>query len=481
LSKKQRNQPKAQPAKPIQIQASKACGVAEPVLTFLGGAGTVTGSCCWAQTPAGCFLVDCGFFQGGHEGDQLPRMVFRPREIKAVVLTHAHLDHSGMLPWLCKSGFYGPIFATPGTRDLCQVMLADSAHLQLEEAQYQRKKGLEAREPLYTPEDIPETMSRFVAMDYGWPFQAAPDVQAEFYDAGHILGAASVRLTGDERQVVFSGDLGQGGRPIIRDPDPPPEAKTVVMEATYGDRVHQPYKESVEELRQAILRVAKRRGVIMIPVFAVGRSQNIIYELGDMFRNGKLPKMPVYLDSPLAIESVEVFRRHEEYFDDEAKALIAKGIDPLSFDGLHFCGTVDDSKALNNLAGPAIIMAGSGMCTGGRIRHHFFNRLADEKDAVIFVGFQAEGTLGRILTDGATQVKLQGEMISVRAEIINIEGFSAHADQTGLIGWLKHIKGVKRLFLNHAEPKAAEALTAKALEERLPAPHVLSQQETIDM
>jgi metallo-beta-lactamase family protein len=465
----------------VQAQASKACSSAEPVLTFVGAAGTVTGSCCWAQTPAGCFLVDCGLFQGGHEGDQLPRMVFRPREIKAVVVTHAHLDHSGMLPWLCKSGFYGPIFATPGTRDLCQIMLADAAHIQAEDAQYARKKGLPAAEPLYTPDDIPETMSRFVAIDYRWPFKVGPEIEAEFYDAGHILGAASVRLTGYDRQVVFSGDLGEGGRPIIRDPDVPPEAKTVIMEATYGDRLHQPYDESVEELRQAILRVAERGGVVMIPVFAVGRSQQMIYELGAMFRAGKLPKMQVYLDSPLAIESVEVFKRHEEYFDDEAQALIKQGIDPLNFDGLHFCRTVDDSKGLNTAPGPATIMAGAGMCTGGRIRHHFFNRLPNEKDAVIFVGYQAARTLGRILVDGVKTVKLQGEMIPVRAEIINIEGFSAHADQTALIEWLKKIKGIERLFLNHAEPKAAEALTQKVSEANLPTPHVLSQQETIDM
>ena len=427
--------------------------------TFLGAAGEVTGSCTLLDFAGTSVLVDCGMLQshGAHER-QTTRLIFRPPRVRAVLLTHAHLDHSGLLPWLCKQGFAGPIFATPGTRDLCQILLADSAELQVEDAAYHRRKGMGQVEPLYTPDDIVETMAHFVAIDYRSPFEPLPGLEVEFFDAGHILGAASILLrTGNAKEIVFSGDIGPGGHPIIRDPDPPPAAETVITEATYGDRRHPPIEQAVDELAEAVNSAVELGGVVLMPVFAVGRAQSMLFELGQLMRAGRIPRMPIFLDSPLAIEAVEVFQRHREYFDRETNALIAQGIKPLQFREVCFCRTVADSKKLNDLRGPAVIMAGSGMCTGGRIRHHLRNRLSNPRDTVVFVGYQARGTLGRILLEGAERVKLFGEWIPVRARITKISGFSAHADADGLLHWLSQIRDTRRVIINHAEPEAAQA------------------------
>ncbi|MBC7288262.1 MAG: MBL fold metallo-hydrolase [Armatimonadetes bacterium] len=434
---------------------------------FLGAAGEVTGSCTLVDAGGHTLLVDCGMLQGhGALERQVSRLIFRPAEVEAVLLTHAHLDHCGLLPWLCKHGFGGPIFATAGTRDLCQVILADSAHLQVEDAAYHTRKGLPSAEPLYVPEDVGQTMARFVAIDYRWPFEPAQGVEVEFFDAGHILGAASIAVSCGEASVVFSGDIGPRHHPLIRDPSPPSSAGTVVTEATYGDKQHPPLSEAVERLASTINEAVERGGVILMPVFAVGRCQTMLFELGRLMRAGKIPRLPVFLDSPLAIEAVAVFNRHKEYFDDATKALIAEGIDPLAFEGLHFCRTAEESKRLNDLRQPAIVMAGSGMCTGGRIRHHLRNRLGNHQDTVLFVGYQAAGTLGRLLVDGARQVKLFGEWVDVNARVVNIAGFSAHADAPGLLDWLANIRGVRRVLVDHAEPPAASAY-ATAVEGRL--------------
>ncbi len=426
-------------------------------LQFLGAAGTVTGSCILVETSAGTFMVDCGLYQGGHEREQLSRMIYPPRQVDWLILTHAHIDHCGLLPWLCSRGFAGPIYATSGTRDLAQILLMDSARLQQEEASYHRRHGQRAVEPLYDEGQVVETMGRFVAIEYNWPFEPAPGIEVEFYDAGHILGAASVAVRVGDVQVVFSGDIGPRGRPLIRDPQPPAAGDVAVCEATYGNRLHPPISQAVGDLAAAVRRVIERGGVAIIPVFAVGRCQTIIYELGMLMREGELPSVPIFLDSPLAIEAMEVFRRHLQYFDEETLELIRQGIDPLRPAQLELCHTVDQSKALNELTEPAIILAGSGMCTGGRVRHHLRVRLGNERDGVIFVGYQAQGTLGRLLTDGVEKVKLYGEWVPVRAEIIPIHGFSAHADQQGLAGWLRGIQGLRRVLIDHAEPEAAEA------------------------
>ena len=448
-------------------------------LTFFGAAGEVTGSCTLVEAAERRLLVDCGLYQGSHEASQLDRFTFHPWQIQAVILTHAHLDHAGLLPWLCRSGFAGPVFATPGTRDICQVLLTDSAKLQEEDAAYSQRHGGRPHPPLYTRADIPETMSRFVAVEYNWPFQVAPGIRAEFYEAGHILGAASLHLTIRRQEVVFSGDIGARGRPILRDPEPPPRAQTVVTEATYGDRLHLPIAASVEALAQALRELVQRRGVAMVPVFAVGRTETILYELGELMRAGRIPPVPVYLDSPLALEATAVLRRHLRYFDEESRALLARGIDPLAFPSLHLVRTQEESRHLNDLEGPAVILAGSGMCTGGRIRHHLRNRLPNREDMVIFVGYQAVGTLGRILVEGADEVKLYGEKVPVRAEVRSIEGFSAHADQNGLLGWLKSVKGVERVIINHAEPAAAATYAEVVERAGLPRPLVAALGDTV--
>ncbi len=436
-------------------------------ITFLGAAGTVTGSCTWLQMGPLNLLVDCGMLQGRESAglEQIQRLVVSPRALDAVVLTHAHIDHSGMLPWLARHGYAGPIYATPATRDLCQVLLADAAHLQVEDHAYHRRHGVAAPGPLYTPDDVQPTMELFVAVPYEQRFSPASGMHCTFLDAGHILGAASCVFETPRGMIVFSGDIGSRGRPIIRDPQPPERADTLVMEATYGDREHPPLQRAIDQLAEAVLKVAERGGVCIIPVFAVGRCQTILYELAELMRAGRIPIVPVFLDSPLAIEAMEVFRRHRELYDEEALALLGRGVDPLRPPQFFTTPTVAESKSLNELREPAIILAGSGMCTGGRVRHHLRNRLPNEQDAVILVGYQAAGTLGRILLEGAEKVKLFGEWVPVRAEIIDVRGFSAHADQGGLLRWLSAVDGIRRLYINHSEPPAAEAFSGLVREE----------------
>ncbi len=449
--------------------------------TFLGAAEVVTGSCTLLQTAHGPVLVDCGMHQGAHEADDPKRLTFAPRKIRAVLLTHAHLDHAGLLPWLCAHGFTGPILATAGTRDLCQILLADSAKLQEEEAAYNLRRGRGRRAPLYTQADVESALRYFVAIDYNWPFEAVPGLTAEFYDAGHILGAASLHLRAGGREVVFSGDIGTRGRPLLRDPQPPPHAHSVVTEATYGDRQQPPIEQALEDFARALRTVYDRGGVAVIPSFAVGRTQTLLYELGQMMRTGVLPRLPVFLDSPLAIEACAVFQRHRDYFDEAAHALLAQGLDPLSLPGLEFCRTVQQSKALNELQQPAVIIAGSGMCTGGRVRHHLRRRLPHGRDAVVFVGYQAQGTLGRILSDGAERVRLYGDWVPVRAEVLSVHGFSAHADQQGLLEWLGAIDGVEQVVINHAEREAAAAYADLLARQTGRAPQVARQYGTYDL
>ncbi|MCD6351095.1 MAG: MBL fold metallo-hydrolase [Armatimonadetes bacterium] len=449
--------------------------------TFLGAAGEVTGSCTLLDTPDGLVLVDCGMYQGHHTHDQVKRAAVSPVRIRCVLLTHAHLDHCGLLPWLGAHGFSGPIFATPGTRDLAQIILADSARLQEEEAAYRRRHGRKTDRPLYTERDVERLMPHFVGIDYNWPFEPVPSMTVDLHDAGHILGAASLHLTVGEREIVFSGDIGHRGRPILRDPDPPPSAHTVVTEATYGDRLQPSPQEATEQLLAAMLELHERGGVAVIPSFAVGRTQTLLYEFEEMMRLGKMPRLPIFLDSPMAIEACAIFRRYPQYFDDDARALLAQGIDPLAFDELHFCRTVDQSKALNDMEGPAVIIAGSGMCTGGRVRHHLRQRLSRPEDMVIFVGYQAQGTLGRVLVEGAEKVKLYGEWVPVRARVTTVHGYSAHADQAGLLAWLQSIHGVEQVLINHAEPDAA-SVYADLVHKRLGLKaHVVSQFESVDL
>ncbi|MCG6941375.1 MAG: MBL fold metallo-hydrolase [Thiohalocapsa sp.] len=456
-------------------------------LSFHGADRGVTGSCHLAEVQGLRILVDCGLFQGGHEIDEenAADFGFDPGEIDILLLTHAHLDHCGRIPLLVRRGFRGEIITTAATRELARVVLLDAAHLQEEEAERRSRKahrrGQRGTTPLYGELDALNAMDLFGRKArYDVPIELSDGVWATFLDAGHILGSACIRLEyrdgGARRAVIFSGDLGNKGRPILRDPTLPAHAEAVVMETTYGDRDHKPLAPSVQELYAAIDDALGRGGNVIIPTFALERAQELLYHLREGVEQGLLPRtLPVYLDSPMAISATEIFRHHPECYDDEARALFERGDDPFALPGLRFTRETADSMALNRLTGGAVIMAGSGMCTGGRVRHHLRHNLWRKDSSIIFVGFAAPGTLARILIDGAERVRLFGDDIPVKAHLHTINGFSAHADRGELLEWHQAIRP-ERTILVHGEEKAMHAFAA-----RLPETEVLMprQGETI--
>lgn len=431
--------------------------------SFHGADRGVTGSCHLVECAGKRVLIDCGLYQGGHElneGNAAP-FGFDAGAIDYVLLTHAHLDHCGRLPLLVKRGFRGEIITTAATRELARVVMLDAAHLQEEEANWQARKtarhgSAEVPQPLYTTLDALNTLDCFGrTAAYDKPMELAPGLRATFLDAGHILGSASIYLQleedGRSRSVAFSGDLGNSGRPLLRDPVPPPRVDAVVMETTYGDRLHKSLQSSVEELYQAIEDTFRRGGNVIIPTFALERAQELLYYLREGVEGGCLSKsMQVFLDSPMAISATEIFRRHPECFDPEAFAKFRHGRDPFMLPGLHFTRETADSMDLNRISSGAVILAGSGMATGGRVRHHLKHNLWRQNSSVIFVGFAAKGTLARQIIDGAKTVHLFGEEIPVRARIHTINGFSAHADRDELLAW-HHRVGAPRTFLVHGE------------------------------
>ncbi|UHD17928.1 MBL fold metallo-hydrolase RNA specificity domain-containing protein [Thiocapsa bogorovii] len=441
-------------------------------LSFHGADRAVTGSCHLVEVGGLNILVDCGLFQGGREVDEenAADLGFDPESIDILLLTHAHLDHCGRIPLLVRRGFKGEIIATPASRELARVVLLDAAHLQQEEAERRSRKahrrGQRVPAPLYGVLDALNAMDLFGRRaHYGVPIELADDVSATFTDAGHILGSASIRLEhrdgDDTKAVIFSGDLGNSGRPILRDPTVPAPADTVVMETTYGDRDHKPLEPSIGELYAAINDTLSRGGNAIIPTFALERAQELLYHLREGVEQGLLPRtLPVYLDSPMAISATEIFQHHPECYDAEARALFERGDDPFGLPGLRFTRETADSMALNRLAGGAVIMAGSGMCTGGRIRHHLRQNLWRRDSSVIFVGFAAPRTLARILIDGAKRVRLFGDDISVNAQLYTINGFSAHADRTELLAWHRAIRP-ERTILVHGEEKAMHAFSTQ--------------------
>lgn len=437
-------------------------------LTFCGGAGRVTGSCFLFESGATRFLVDCGMFQGPRETWALnvAPFAFEPSAIDFVILTHAHLDHGGLLPRLGAQGFAGPVYATPATRDLLAVMLPDSAFVMNAEAARAAKTGRTYDVP-YGLEDARAILRRVEPVPYGHAFAPAPGVEAVLQDAGHILGSAFVSLSLTERdrrvRVVVSGDLGQPGRPIVRDPEPRPECDVLLLESTYGDRDHPPMERTLDELA-AILQSALEasRGVVLVPAFAVGRTQDLLYHLHRMSRAGRIRPVQAFVDSPMASEVTRITARHFELFDDEARRTASES--PATGAGLRvsYTASVDESKALNRLTGGAIIVAASGMCDGGRIRHHLRHRLPDPRTTVLFIGYQAAGTLGRRLVDGAPVVRMFGEEIPVRARIATLDGFSAHADRASLLAWLRGTRPPPgRIYLVHGEPAASAALASE--------------------
>ncbi len=447
---------------------------------FCGASIGVTGSCHMISTDNHKILLDCGQFQGGKEMDRMNEepFPFNPAEIECVILSHAHIDHCGRLPLLVKRGFKGPIYCTDATADLLDVMLKDSAYIHEKDAEWQTRKNLRTGkppvEPLYTIQDSEAALRLVKPILYDQLVELNPEMKIVFNDAGHILGSAITELwvtEGDKTsKIVFSGDLGVENRPILRDPVKIKKADFLIMETTYGNRLHPENATSIDELIKITLKTIKRGGSVIIPSFAVGRTQELIYQFNMFYEHhpeyaDTLGKVYVYIDSPMATTATEVFKKNAQVFDDETKAYIMSGDHPLDFPNLRFTRNTADSQMLNQDKTSKIIISASGMCEAGRIRHHLKHNLWDSRNSIVFVGYQAEGTLGRMLVEGAKEVKLFGEPIMVGAEIYNLEGFSGHADQKGLLDWLGGFqKEPKHIFLVHGETQSKIDFAAKVKE-----------------
>lgn len=446
-------------------------------ITFLGAAHEVTGSCTLVEAGGAKFIVDCGMEQGRDifENQKLP---VNPGELDFVLLTHAHIDHSGNLPLLYKNGFKGPVYATAATVSLCGIMLRDSAHIQMSEAEYrtrkQKRSGGGEVLPLYDMNDVEGLMTCMRPCHYGERIQTAEGVTVRFTDMGHLLGSACIEVwmrEGEtEKKMVFSGDVGNTGQPLLRDPTPVREADYVMVESTYGDRTHGPRPDYITALADVIQRTLDRNGNVVIPSFAVGRTQELLYFIREI-KEKKLVQghdgFKVFVDSPLAVEATSVFLQCDTtYLDDEARALLRAGVNPLVFPGLVTSVSSDESKAINNDPEPKVILSASGMCDAGRIRHHLKHNLWRPECLVLFVGYQAEGTLGRILFDGAKSVRLFGEEIAVKAEITALPGVSGHADRDGLLAWMAGFgKKPAQVFVNHGEDTVTDEFARCLTEE----------------
>ena len=436
-------------------------------IKFIGASLSVTGSCHLITTDKYKILLDCGQYQGSKSMNALnyEGLGFETSEIDYMFLSHAHIDHSGRIPLLVKRGYTGPIYCTVATKDLLSIMLKDSGYIHEKEAEWDNKKALRTGkkpvEPLYTVEDADESMKNIKSVLYGQIITINEDIKVRYNDAGHILGSSIIELWVTENdkvyKIVFSGDLGVKGRPILKDPTIIEEADFLIMETTYGDRIHDSNSKSIEALIDAILKTTRRGGTVVIPSFAVGRTQEIIYQLHRFYEahaehQAELDKIMAYVDSPLATSATEIFRRNAQDFDQETRDYILRGDNPLDFRNLKFTRSSEESKALNFNTEPKIIISASGMCEAGRIKHHLKHNLWNPKSSIIFVGYQAEGTLGRSIVNGDKDVTVLGEKIHVSAEIFNLEGFSGHADRDDLLGWLKGFKEKpKSIFLVHGE------------------------------
>lgn len=438
-------------------------------LTFLGAAGMVTGSCSLVEAGGHRILVDCGLFQGEEEELNRKPFPFEPATLDAVLLTHAHIDHSGRLPLLRKQGFRGPIYTHPATADLAKIMLMDSAYIQETDAERESRKARRAGrppvEPLYVREDASAVVELFRPVPYGEQVSLGDSLSFRLEDAGHILGSAFVEVQetgadGKPVRLIFSGDLGQPDRPILRDPTGLQEADYLVLESTYGDRLHEPLEGTREALAEIIRSTVAKGGNVVIPSFAVGRTQEVLYELNGLAESGQLPRnLKVVVDSPLAIAATEVTEQHDGIFDDAAAALVRNGDEPFSFPGLIYSRTAEQSKALNEAKEPMVIIAASGMAEAGRVVHHLKHNLWRPTSTILFVGFQAQGTLGRRILDGAKRVRVLGEDVAVRARVTSLPGLSAHADQAQIMAWVKKLQRPPRqTFLVHGEAEGREAL-----------------------
>lgn len=445
-------------------------------LSFLGAAHEVTGSCTLLEFNDKKVIIDCGMEQGTdiYENCELP---VSPSQIDCVLLTHAHIDHSGKIPVLTSNGFSGKIYATDATTRLCKVMLQDSAHIQEFEAEWRNRKnkrsGKEAYTPLYTVDDALKSITHFVGCNYEEKIDVYDDMSIRFIDAGHLLGSASIEISirenSEEKIIVFSGDIGNTDQPIIKDPTYLKNADFVVMESTYGDRSHEKRLDSVSQLVPIIQRTFDRGGNVVIPSFAVGRTQELLYFIRQIKESGLIKNhnnFPVYIDSPLAVEATNIFNISTDDFDEEAAALIEAGINPITFDGLKIAVSSDESKLINADKEPKIIISASGMCEAGRIRHHLKHNLWRPESTIVFVGYQSVGTLGRALVEGADEVKLFGERIKVAAEICVIAGISGHADDKGLIKWISAFETKpQKVFVNHGDDAVCEVFASRLRDE----------------
>lgn len=439
-------------------------------IRFHGAAQEVTGSCHLVEVGDRRILLDCGLIQGTakDEARNHQRFPFDPQQIDAVVLSHAHIDHSGRLPRLVKSGFRGPIYTHRATADLCSIMLRDAAYLNEKDVEWENRKrerkGLKPVEALYTVQDVERTLKQLHVLDYGTSRTILPGVNATLHDAGHILGSAVVELTLHEgslhRRIVFSGDLGHRGMPILRDWQPLSHADLVLMESTYGDRDHRAWQDTWQEVREVVRNVRDAKGNILIPAFAVGRTQELLYLFGKYQQEWDLGRWQIFLDSPLAIEATEIYARHTALFDADAVPLMQQLRNGTLLPNLHYTERAEQSMQLNKIRSGAIIIAGSGMCTGGRIKQHLKHHVWRRETHIVIVGFQAEGTLGRALVDGAKYIRLWGETVRVAATVHTIGGLSAHADRSGLIKWYSGFKNTPPVALVHGEPNAMHALAA---------------------
>jgi len=448
-------------------------------LAFLGAARQVTGSCYHFEVDGLRGLVDCGLYQErpllGRNWEPFP---VRPEDLDVVLLTHAHLDHSGLIPRLVRDGFGGAILTTAATADLMSIALMDAANLQEEDAAFKiRRHQREGRTvdhpvaPLYTTEDVQAAMPLVEDVAYDEPVRLSDTASVTFRDAGHILGSAmvelAVRTEKGPRTLVFSGDIGQWNMPFVRDPSLFEKADYIVMESTYGDRVHEDPGRIDDLLARIIRETAAAGGNVVIPTFAIERAQDLMFHLSRLVYDGAIPRLPVYLDSPMAREVTQAFERHDEFLDDETRRLFATGRDPFRFPGLAIVRTPDESKAINSARGPAVIMAGSGMVTGGRVKHHVALNIGRPESTILFVGYQARETLGRQILEGAPEIRILGRTVPVRARVAKINGFSAHADRKGLARWLDGFKTApRRLFVTHGDADVAAKTAERVREER---------------
>ncbi len=448
-------------------------------LQFWGAARTVTGSMHLLEVNDTKILLDCGLYQGKRKlsYERNLHFPFDPSDIDVLVLSHAHIDHSGNIPNLVRQGFKGNIYTTHATRDLCAAMLEDSARIQEQDIAFlnkkRRRKGEPPLEPLYTVQDAQATLPYFISVPYWRPMIIAPGVKLTFYDAGHILGSAIVVLDIQEKgrkpvRLVFSGDLGRPGLAILRDPEFIDSADYLIIESTYGNRFHETFEDATEKLREISIRAYHHRGRILVPSFAVGRTQELVYRLNRLRKDKDIPEFPIYVDSPLAVNVTEVFRLHPECYDKEIRDFMAANDhrSPFGFHLLHYVRSVEESKELNFAPDPIMIIAASGMCEGGRILHHLKQRISDPRTTILFVGYQAENTLGRRILDGVSPVRIFGELYEVRARVEHIDGYSAHADRNELLAWVNHFdrKQLKRIFVVHGE-KEGYTMMAKGLEQ----------------